>query len=96
MPLNISIDPNNTGSPATYWVVTGVNIDFIGQIANISFNGYTSSTAYGNGDAPLVSTTLQIAYAGNATTAALIAGAKSNLYSDCLNYPTFSGASIVS
>lgn len=96
MPLSISIDSNNTGSPATYWVITAVMIDFVRGVADVSLNGYTDSTSHANGDNPLIVTTLEATSAGSSPTAALLAGAKTNLQNDLLNYPMFSGATIVS
>jgi hypothetical protein len=95
MPLSINLDINNTGVPATYWVVNRINIDFVQNTASIFIDGYGVGIDYVNGLAPLYSTCINASGSTNPLTRSALTAALNNVYNDLLNYPLFSGANII-
>lgn len=96
MALSIRIDPRNTGSPATYWVISSMNIDFIANKAFVSVSGWTDQTSHDNGLSCLISIDLNTTGAANPLTKASLAGALTNLQNWLVaNSPQFIGAQIV-
>jgi hypothetical protein len=96
MPISLSIDPNNTGVPATYWVVTRIQIDFVNTVANLTICGYGSYADYAAGMSPMYTQGVTQSGAQDPLTTTSLATALNNLYHILLNYPMFSGGTIVS
>lgn len=92
MALSISLDLNNTGSPATYWVINSIHIDFVQGAAQVVVDGYVSSDGYAAGDAPLASVTFNTSILNRTTMATPITNIQNYILA---NNPLFSGASVV-
>ena len=95
MPLSISLDPDNTSVPATYWVIDSISINFSGDSCGLEIVGYASAAAYAAGNGPLYSTSFNASGANNPLTKTSLATALTNLYNLLPNSPGWSGATVV-
>lgn len=70
MALSKSISVNNTGVTATYWRLTGVNVDLLANIATITLAGYLDAQARADGKNPVDLRTVRWVGSQNPITAA--------------------------
>jgi hypothetical protein len=61
MPLTQSLTLS-TGVVVTYWVLTSLHLDTKTQIATICMSGYLDSTTFSNGNDPVTTTHISIAF----------------------------------